>query len=184
MTLPRVVNAVAFGCVSVGLIGAILWSLTALHPIYAVHIDNATSHLAVGMQGSYFVVYENWDVGQSRPSRVGTTRVAWRIERAFPRFPPSTSITGPLFSVAGARSFTIGATRHRRVYVSTPSVVAIAWVLSLVCFAVSRWRRRRDARRNVGKCPKCGYDVRATPQQCPECGFKLTGEPEPAPAII
>lgn len=28
-----------------------------------------------------------------------------------------------------------------------------------------RWRRR-------GWCPKCGYDLRATPRQCPECGYE------------
>jgi hypothetical protein len=31
-------------------------------------------------------------------------------------------------------------------------------------------RRRRRRRRAAGCCPRCGYDLRATPQQCPECG--------------
>jgi hypothetical protein len=37
---------------------------------------------------------------------------------------------------------------------------------AIVVFRAIRKRRVRAA----GLCPKCGYDLRATPQRCPECG--------------
>ena len=60
----------------------------------------------------------------------------------------------------------------------TFGVIVPAWsVLTLLAaFPVARLllhlRRRRRFR--AGTCPRCGYDLRATPGRCPECGWSET----------
>jgi hypothetical protein len=63
-------------------------------------------------------------------------------------------------------------------------VILPHWVLALLfamlsafCFrsAVRSRRRHRE-----GRCPACGYDVRATPDRCPECGAMPAAAAPPA----
>jgi hypothetical protein len=45
------------------------------------------------------------------------------------------------------------------------AILPMAWG---IVFAAAVWRASRRDR--SGYCPRCGYDLRATPERCPECG--------------
>jgi hypothetical protein len=50
------------------------------------------------------------------------------------------------------------------------------WVIVLltaIAPAIVLRRKLRGRQPQRGKCPKCGYDLRATPERCPECGLAV-----------
>lgn len=66
-------------------------------------------------------------------------------------------------------------------YARGSQVIVPVWFLAVVTGWLPLWwliSSRRESRRHAsGRCPTCGYDLRATPERCPECG---TERPSPA----
>ena len=74
---------------------------------------------------------------------------------------------GPYAAVAG---------REARVLIVPFWAATLATLLPpLLWLRHERRRRHRRARVKAGLCPKCGYDLRATPGRCPECGRAAGG---------
>jgi hypothetical protein len=55
-------------------------------------------------------------------------------------------------------------------WLTIPSWGALTLFTLLPSFRLYRSLRRQRAAK-VGRCRKCGYDLRATPDRCPECGM-------------
>ncbi len=58
---------------------------------------------------------------------------------------------------------------------------APAWAVAAAAAVLPAWRAaaglRRRRRDRAGRCPACGYDLRATTGRCPECGTPCPSRP-------
>jgi hypothetical protein len=63
--------------------------------------------------------------------------------------------------------------------VTTSLLLVPYWLPCVLGAALPAWRaaarRASRRRRRTGRCPSCGYDLRATPDRCPECGHARAG---------
>ena len=90
----------------------------------------------------------------------------------------------------GAGQFILDPATGQRFRSGAPVVVSVfeipLWfplLLSVfpLMLVAARWVGARR-RHRMGRCPRCGYDLRATPQRCPECGFAPAPAATPASA--
>ena len=67
--------------------------------------------------------------------------------------------------------------RGERIAYGSWSAVAVPFWSLATAPLPARWlwgRVRQRRLKRVGRCPACGYDLRATPEGCPECGRGVT----------
>jgi len=49
-------------------------------------------------------------------------------------------------------------------------IIAVVGLVAIGLMILNRPKHKRKRRYPDGRCEKCGYDIRSSPDRCPECG--------------
>jgi len=142
---------------------------------------------------------DNW-VRDAPSARMGVGsalgRIAWRHVSYTPGMPVQFNgapgyqvikVTSPAsVSVATPGSWSFAGFRGSHYQMAVGRPPAPSWAITIDEFTLPLWApalasgvlpalwlllwAHRRRRRTAGCCPRCGYDLRATPDRCPECG--------------
>ena len=85
----------------------------------------------------------------------------------YARFPALRGPPGSQYAVGVWRQITV------------PYYLVVIACLALPALQAARAVRAARVRNRArdGRCPQCGYDLRATPERCPECGLRIGPAP-------
>ena len=128
-----------------------------------------TFHLRSGKGGAAF-----WIFTRGQPFLLGPHAVTWESQAAY--WYPIQSDDAATMSFWNRLGFEfINSRTFLAVVVPYWLPATLLFVLPARSLALHLRRRRRRAR---GRCPSCGYDLRATPGRCPECGAAPAARPD------
>jgi len=142
----------------------------------SLHVMSVRGRLIVGRSSEVYTPFPPWEGWKQPQPRTGVTWSAtsdvpgwYNFERDIYQASLHSPGRRPL-GVCAFEFWTLtnhGGPMRRFGAVAAPHALAAA-ALAVPPFVglVRRWRRRR----RPGRCPACGYDLRATPDRCPECG--------------
>jgi hypothetical protein len=146
--------------------------------VYLVRTNRTSNVLLTIFDGYFTVTYQSgpgmpaflrlpqskphsWEAGSETIPRHA---IQWR-RALWPEFyywPPAPSPTGGI---------------AKRAWLVPTWLLAALFGLPVIVRRIRRWRAVPP-----GCCPRCGYDLRATPDRCPECGTEAEPRPTQEPA--